>query len=203
MAGIDYNELFKTLQKNLEHFKFGENGEGWFSGFNLDKDGKWNGLDLKDFAKKVSDILGYDINFDEDKKEDKKPAEKTPAEEPTKKSFEDKLSCNENSCNCKADTFATCAYKVTTEGNNFKLEVLIPGETVDNFRISVNTKEMKLKVARRAATTDLPWYAACKEDIVVDLPAGIKTESLKKASDNGLLIITGKIAQQKDFETEI
>lgn len=202
MTGIDYNELFKTLQKNLEHFKFGENGEGWFSGFNLDKDGKWNGLDLKDFAKKVSDILGYDINFDEDKNEDKKPAEKTLAKYPEKKPCNENK-CNENSCNCKADTFATCAYKVTTECNNFKLEVLIPGETVDNFRISVNTKEMKLKVARRAVTTDLPWYAACKEDIVIDLPAGIKTESLKKASDNGLLVITGKIAQQKDFETEI
>lgn len=193
MSMIDYNELFKTLQKNLEHFKFGENGEGWLGGFNFDKNGKLNGLDMKDFAKKISDILGYDINFDEGEK----PAEKTIAKDPEKKP------CNENVCNCKVDTVATCAYKATTEDNNFKLEVLIPGETVDNFRISVNTKEMKLKVARRVATTCLPWYAACKEDIVVDLPAGIKTDSLKKNSDNGLLVITGKIAQQKDFETEI
>lgn len=198
----DYNKLFENLKKNLEHFKLGDNGEGWFGGFNFE-DGKFKDIDWNEFAKKVSDILGYDIKFDENKKEDKKPAEKTPAEEPTKKSFKDNLSCNENGCNCKADTFATCAYKVTTEGNEFKLEVLIPGETVDNFRISVNTKEMRLKVARRVATTDLPWYAACKEDIVVDLPNGLKTDTLKKNSDNGLLVITGKIAQQKDFETEI
>lgn len=196
----DYNKLFENLKKNLEHFKLGDNGEGWFGGFNFE-DGKFKDINWNEFAKKVSDILGYDIEFD--KKEDKELAEKTPVEEPTKKSFKDNLSCDGNVCNCKADTFATCAYKVTTEGNEFKLEVLIPGETVENFRISVNTKEMRLKVARRVATTDLPWYAACKEDIVVDLPNGLKTDTLKKNSDNGLLVITGKIAQQKDFETEI
>lgn len=198
----DYNKLFENLKKNLEHFKLGDNGEGWFGGFNFE-DGKFKDIDWNEFAKKVSDILGYDIKFDENKKEDKKPAEKTPAKDPEKKPFENNLSCNENGCNCKADTFATCAYKADVEGDVFSLVVLIPGETVDNFRISVNTKEMKLKVARRVASTNLPWYAACKEDIVVDLPAGIKTDTLKKNSDNGLLVITGKIAQQKDFETEI
>ena len=50
--------------------------------------------------------------------------EKTPAEEPTKKRFEDNLSCSENSCNCKADTFATCAYKADVEGDIFSLVVL-------------------------------------------------------------------------------
>lgn len=198
----DYNKLFENLKKNLEHFKLGDNGEGWFGGFNFEDD-KFKDIDWNEFAKKVSDILGYDIKFDENKKEDKKPAEKTPAEEPTKKSFKDNLSCDNNVCNCKADTFATCAYKADVKDDVFSLVVLIPGETVNNFRISVNTKEMKLKVARRTADSNLPWYAACKEDIVVDLPAGLKTDTLKKNAENGLLVITGKIAQQKDFETEI
>ena len=199
----DYNKLFENLKKNLEHFKLGDNGEGWLGGFNFE-DGKFKDIDWNEFAKKVSDILGYDIKFDENKKEDKKPAEKTPAEEPTKKSFKDNLSCDENTCNCKQyQTRATCEYKSDVEGDVFSLVVLIPGETVDNFRISVNTKEMRLKVARRVATTNLPWYAACKEDIIVDLPNGLKVDTLKKNSDNGLLVITGKIAQQKDFETEI
>ena len=190
----DYNKLFENLKKNLEHFKLGDNGEGWFGGFNFE-DGKFKDINWNDFAKKVSDILGYDIEFD--KKEDKEPEKKQNNDENARK--------EENTCSCSNQyhTKATCAYKVTTEGNEFKLEVLIPGETVDNFRISVNTKEMRLKVARRVATTDLPWYAACKEDIVVDLPNSLKTDTLKKNSDNGLLVITGKIAQQKDFETEI
>lgn len=192
----DYNKLFENLKKNLEHFKLGDNGEGWFGGFNFE-DGKFKDIDWNEFAKKVSDILGYDIKFDENKKEDKEPEKKQNNDENARK--------EENTCNCSKQyhTRATCEYKADVEGDVFSLVVLIPGETVDNFRISVNTKEMKLKVARRVATNNLPWYASCKEDIVVDLPAGIKTDTLKKNSDNGLLVITGKIAQQKDFETEI
>ena len=190
----DYNKLFENLKKNLEHFKLGENGEGWLGGFNFE-DGKFKDINWNDFAKKVSDILGYDIEFD--KKEDKEPEKKQNNDENARK--------EENTCSCSKQyqTRATCEYKADVEGDVFSLVVLIPGETVDNFRISVNTKEMKLKVARRVATNNLPWYASCKEDIVVDLPAGIKVDTLKKNSDNGLLVITGKIAQQKDFETEI
>lgn len=190
----DYNKLFENLKKNFEHFKLGENGEGWLGGFNFE-DGKFKDINWNDFAKKVSDILGYNVEFD--KKEDKEPEKKQNNDENVRK--------EENTCGCNSNykTRATCEYKADVEGDVFSLVVLIPGETVDNFRISVNTKEMKLKVARRVATNNLPWYASCKEDIVVDLPAGIKTDTLKKNSDNGLLVITGKIAQQKDFETEI
>jgi HSP20 family molecular chaperone IbpA len=180
----NYNEIFENLRKNLEHFTFGKNGEGWMTGLDFEN-GKFKDIDWGDLAQKVSNILGY--NIEESKKEDENNEKRTVV----------------SNCNPTYYTVATPAYHTSIDDNCFKLEVLIPGDTINNFRVSVNSKDMKLKVARKDNGENLPWYAACKEPVVVDIPEGLVIDTLKKKSENGLLAITRKIAEQKDFETEI
>ena len=196
----DYNELFKSLQDSLKHFNFGKNGEGWLGGINWDKDG-FKDIDLKDFAKKISDILGYDIDFDS---KDADNQDHIYPKNNVKNTDTMAKVCNcENECTCKKCD-VNASYNTHVDNGVFTLEVLIPGETVDNFRISANEKTMKLKVARKVVDENLPWYAACKNNVIeVDLPERLVIDSLKKNAKNGLLVVTGKIAEQKDFETEI
>lgn len=96
----------------------------------------------------------------------------------------------------------TC-YRTSTDNELFKLEIVIPGESVDNFSVRFNSKDLTLTVVRKTPVSNLPWYAGCKDKIVVNLPSNIKADTLTKKSENGLLVITGKIVQQKDFEREI
>jgi HSP20 family molecular chaperone IbpA len=193
---IDYNEIFKKLDENLKHFNFGKDGEGWFGGINF-KDGKWNGVDFADLTKKVSEILGYDVDLDKDDEKCKSNKEETKKENVCSED-----TCKKEDCNCNSQ--ATCSYysRIKDDGT-FILEALIPGETVDNFRISVNSKTMKLKIERKANTQNLPWYAAFKTAAEIDLPESIQFDSFKKNSTNGLLVVTAKIAVPENCEKEI
>ena len=193
---MDYKKIFDELQKNLQNFNFGENGKGIFSGFNLDESGNFSNVDLKNFAKRISDILGYDISFDNKDLTTKDDESKTVSSTDV---------CCETTCNCKkADTYATCAYKVDTSNQNtFTVEAIIPGETMDNFRISVNNKTMKLKIERKGSCENLPWYAAFKDTVEIDLPENIQFDSFKKKSADGLLVVTAKIAVPENCEKEI
>lgn len=193
---MDYKKIFDELQKNLQNFDFGENGKGVFSGFKFDENGNFSNIDLNNFAKRISEILGYDIsskNKDLAKKDDES------------KTVNTVNTCSEASCDCgKVDTYATCAYRVdTSKQNTFMVEALIPGETVDNFRISVNNKTMKLKIERKANAQNLPWYAAFKDAVEIDLPENIQFDSFKKNSAEGLLVITANIAVPENCEKEI
>lgn len=193
---MDYKKIFDELQKNLQNFDFGENGKGIFSGFNLDEKGNFSNIDLSNFAKRISDILGYDISTDN---------KSLTKEDDENKTVSSTNVCSETTCNCKkADTYATCAYKVdTSKQNTFTVEALIPGETMDNFRISVNNKTMKLKIERKGSCENLPWYAAFKDMVEIDLPENIQFDSFKKKSADGLLVVTAKIAVPENCEKEI
>lgn len=168
-----YQEILDELFNNLEKINLGDNLEAWFGAIEKDENGNWHKKEMPELK-----------NNSNDTKTCKCDSKKY-----------DKVS--------HINTYTSEAYHITETNDKFELEVLIPGETVENFTVTVNTKNNTLTVVRKNENDTLRWCSTEHFNITIELPEGIIYDSLKKTYENGILIITGKIATNESFEKEI
>lgn len=193
---IDYNDLFKKLSENMKTFDFGKDGKGWFTGFDVDENGNFKGIDLNEFAKKASEILGYKIDFGKDEKSKEN-------EKKNDKEIVDNDSYKQDTVSYGSRYNATL-YRTYVKDGVFKAEIVVPGMNSNDITVKVNTKLNRMKISY-SGTEDIPWYSTINSNIDIEIPNKLIVNSLKKTLSNGILTITGKIEVEKPemFEFEI